>query len=141
LSNENIENIVVNQDHIALVISINRNPQSYRFELRDRKMIVQGQIPLNLGCFSENVSIMRLQSVPDGWLITYVPGSHKPRKFVLITNDLNIYEQSYLNNLQLTDLIMVDRGWNKNKLLVAYHITYIEKISNYQWKFLFYEIK
>ena len=77
-------------------------------------MIIQGQIPLNLLCFLEILPELRLQGAPDGWLITGTADSSKPAKFVLITNDLNVYS-------------------------VTHCISHVEKTAKHQWTFQFYE--
>jgi hypothetical protein len=141
LRDEYIENIAFDRDNIALIIRTNKTPKnSYRFELRSRKMVVQGCVPLNLPPFLELSPKCALQRVPDGWSITY-KSSSESSKFVLITNDLNLYEQSHLNNLKLTDLMLTDINKSRKRLLITYSRTVIERRREHQWDFSFYIIE
>ncbi len=140
LDNEYIENIAFNRDNIALIIRTNKPSKSYRFELRSRKMVVQGYVTLNLRSLLELSSKCTLQSVPDGWLIREGTSS-EPVKFVLITNDLKLYKQSHLDNLKLTDLTLIDKNEGRKRLLIAYYRKFIGKKEKYQYEFSFYNIE
>jgi hypothetical protein len=141
LEDEYIENIAFDENYIAVIIRTDKPFNSFRFELRSRKMTILGHVPLNMQFLFTLAPRCKLQRVPDGWLFNNAPSYKELVTFVLISNDLNIYEQSHLNHLELADVALVDEDRNKKKLLVTHYYTRTPTSSKNKSQFLFYEIK
>lgn len=141
LADELIETIVLDQDYIVLIISRKSSPKSFRFELRNRKMVVLRHISLTMKyLFTKDYPSLQLCRVPDGWLLKVESDSMKRRRFALISNDLKIYKQSYLENSNVADVAFIDEVGCKEKFLAVHDISSRSKSMEYS-EFSFYKIQ
>jgi len=116
-TDESIENIDFDNEHIVLVIDYWQKGSKKRLEFRTRGMLVLRYFALNNYADS---SILPLLLVKDGWILGQQKERYGPRQYTLIDADLCQHEQNFLTAQCIENIAVVNYPWSKKSLVICH---------------------